>query len=184
MYLDNRLREPGALTMCGQKIDLGRITMPAYIYASREDHIVPWRSAYRTVGLLGGDPTFVLGASGHIAGVINPASKNRRNYWTNELLTDDADDWLARAESRPGSWWQHWAAWLAEYGGCASSGTGKTGQSATSAPGCGTRPLCRGTCRLTLPWTFRAPRPNVPAVRYHNGTTCPRHHARGVAFHH
>ena len=68
MYLDNRLREPDALTMCGQKIDLGRITMPAYIYASREDHIVPWRSAYRTVGLLGGDPTFVLGASGHIAG--------------------------------------------------------------------------------------------------------------------
>jgi polyhydroxyalkanoate synthase subunit PhaC len=117
MYLDNRLREPGALTMCGQKIDLGRIALPAYVYASREDHIVPWRSGYRTVGLLGGDPTFVLGASGHIAGVINPASKNRRNYWTNELLTDDPDDWLARAESRPGSWWPHWTAWLAEHGG-------------------------------------------------------------------
>jgi polyhydroxyalkanoate synthase len=117
MYLDNRLREPGALIMCGQKIDLGRIALPAYVYASREDHIVPWRSGYRTVGLLGGDPTFVLGASGHIAGVINPASKNRRNYWTNELLTDDPEDWLARAESRPGSWWPHWAAWLAEYGG-------------------------------------------------------------------
>jgi polyhydroxyalkanoate synthase subunit PhaC len=117
MYLDNRLREPDALTMCGRKIDLGRIALPAYIYASREDHIVPWRSGYRTVGLLGGDPTFVLGASGHIAGVINPASKNRRDYWTNELLTDDADDWLARAESRPGSWWPHWAAWLADYGG-------------------------------------------------------------------
>ena len=127
MYLDNRLREPGALTMCGQKIDLGRITMPAYIYASREDHIVPWHSAYRTVGLLGGDPTFVLGASGHIAGVINPASKNRRNYWTNELLTDDADDWLARAESRPGSWWQHWAAWLAEYGGAYHPAPAKQG---------------------------------------------------------
>ena len=117
MYLDNRLREPGALTMCGQKIDLGRIALPAYVYASREDHIVPWRSGYRTVGLLGGDPTFVLGASGHIAGVINPASKNRRNYWTNELLTDDPDDWLARAESHPGSWWPHWAKWLAEHGG-------------------------------------------------------------------
>ncbi len=117
MYLDNRLREPGALSMCGQQVDLGRIALPAYIYASREDHIVPWRSAYQTVGLLGGDPTFVLGASGHIAGVINPASKNRRNYWTNELLTDDADDWLARADSCPGSWWPHWAAWLAEHGG-------------------------------------------------------------------
>jgi polyhydroxyalkanoate synthase len=117
MYLDNRLREPRALTMCGEAIDLGRIALPAYVYASREDHIVPWRSAYRTVGLLGGDLTFVLGASGHIAGVINPASKNRRNYWTNELLTDDADDWLARAETQPGSWWLHWGAWLAEYGG-------------------------------------------------------------------
>jgi polyhydroxyalkanoate synthase subunit PhaC len=117
MYLDNRLREAGALTMCGQKVDLSRIAVPAYIYASRDDHIVPWRSAYRTVGLLGGDPTFVLGASGHIAGVINPASKNRRNYWTNELLTDDADDWLARADTCPGSWWPHWAAWLAEHGG-------------------------------------------------------------------
>jgi polyhydroxyalkanoate synthase subunit PhaC len=127
MYLDNRLREPGALTMCGEKIDLGRITMPAYIYASRDDHIVPWRSAYRTVGLLGGDPTFVLGASGHIAGVINPASKNRRNYWSNELLTDDADDWLARAESHPGSWWPHWAAWLAEYGGAHHPAPAKQG---------------------------------------------------------
>ncbi|HXX86431.1 MAG TPA: class I poly(R)-hydroxyalkanoic acid synthase [Casimicrobiaceae bacterium] len=117
MYIENRLREPGALTMCGERIDLGRIAMPAYVYASREDHIVPWRSAYRTVGLLGGDPSFVLGASGHIAGVINPASSNRRNYWTNELLTDDPDDWLARAQTHAGSWWPHWAAWLADYGG-------------------------------------------------------------------
>ena len=72
MYLDNRLREPGALTMAGAAIDLSRITIPAYVYASRDDHIVPWRSAFATTGLLGGDCTFVLGASGHIAGVINP----------------------------------------------------------------------------------------------------------------
>ncbi|HKE42357.1 MAG TPA: class I poly(R)-hydroxyalkanoic acid synthase [Casimicrobiaceae bacterium] len=117
MYIDNLLREPRALTMCGEAIDLGRVAMPTYIYASREDHIVPWRSAYRSVGLLGGDLTFVLGASGHIAGVINPASKNRRNYWTNELLTDDPDDWLARAHTHPGSWWTHWSAWLAEQDG-------------------------------------------------------------------
>ena len=117
MYLDNRLREPDALTMCGEAIDLGRINLPAYVYASRDDHIVPWRSAYRTVELLGGEPTFTLGASGHIAGVINPATKNRRNYWTNELLTDDADDWLARAESVAGSWWPNWAEWLAGHAG-------------------------------------------------------------------
>ncbi len=113
MYLDNRLREPGALTMAGESIDLARVTVPAYVVASRDDHIVPWRSAYRSTDLLGGDATFVLGASGHIAGVVNPPAKNRRNYWTNPLLTDDADDWLARAESHPGSWWPHWGAWLA-----------------------------------------------------------------------
>ncbi|MEO8738457.1 MAG: class I poly(R)-hydroxyalkanoic acid synthase [Casimicrobiaceae bacterium] len=117
MYLDNRLCEPDALTMCDEAIDLGRINVPAYVYASRDDHIVPWRSAYRTVKLLGGEPVFILGASGHIAGVINPAAKNRRNYWSNELLTEDADDWLERAESIAGSWWPHWAAWLAGYAG-------------------------------------------------------------------
>jgi polyhydroxyalkanoate synthase len=98
-------------------IDLSHIGIPAYVYASREDHIVPWRSAYRTTGLLGGDPCFVLGASGHIAGVINPPQPAKRNYWTNELLTDDADDWFARAEQHPGSWWPHWYAWIAEHGG-------------------------------------------------------------------
>jgi polyhydroxyalkanoate synthase len=115
MYLDNRLREPGALSMCGQPIDLERITMPAYILATREDHIVPWRTAYKSVALLGGELTFVLGASGHIAGVINPAAKNRRNFWTHELLTDDPEDWLAGARTKPGSWWTHWAAWLNDY---------------------------------------------------------------------
>ena len=117
MYLDNRLREPGALSMCGRLIDLGRIAMPSYILATREDHIVPWRTAYRSVSLLGGDPTFVLGASGHIAGVVNPPAKNRRNYWTNERSPDDPDTWLTGARTQAGSWWPHWAAWLGDYTG-------------------------------------------------------------------
>ena len=117
MYLDNRLRQPGALTMCGQAIDLRRISVPTYVLATHDDHIVPWRSAYKTIGLLGGDLSFVLGASGHIAGVINPPQKHRRNFWTNELLTDDADDWLSRAAVHPGSWWPHWSAWQSEHGG-------------------------------------------------------------------
>jgi polyhydroxyalkanoate synthase subunit PhaC len=117
MYLDNRLREPGALTMSGQAIDLSRISMPTYVLATHDDHIVPWRSAYKTIGLLGGDLTFVLGASGHIAGIVNPPQKHRRNFWTNELLTDDADDWFSRAAVHPGSWWPHWSAWLSEHGG-------------------------------------------------------------------
>lgn len=117
LYLDNRLREPGALTMCGVPVDLTRLTMPVYVYASREDHIVPWHSAYRTTALVGGDVTFVLGASGHIAGVINPPASGKRNYWTNDLVTEDADDWFARADSVPGSWWPHWSAWLAAHAG-------------------------------------------------------------------
>jgi polyhydroxyalkanoate synthase len=117
MYLDNRLREPRALTMCGEPIDLSRIAMPSYVYASREDHIVPWRSAYRTIELVGGDTTFVLGASGHIAGVVNPPQKKKRNYWANPLLTEDPDDWLARAQSHPGSWWPNWTEWLVEHAG-------------------------------------------------------------------
>jgi polyhydroxyalkanoate synthase len=117
LYLDNKLRQRGALTMAGEPIDLARLTMPVYVYASRDDHIVPWRSAYRTTGLVGGDVTFVMGASGHIAGVINPPAKGRRNYWTNELVTDEPDDWFDRAASHPGSWWTHWGAWLAPHGG-------------------------------------------------------------------
>jgi polyhydroxyalkanoate synthase len=77
---------------------------------------VPWRTAFKSVGLLGGDLTFVLGASGHIAGVINPPAKKRRNFWTNELA-DDPDDWLAGGRTQPGSWWPHWAAWLDDYTG-------------------------------------------------------------------
>ena len=117
MYLDNRLRESGALTMAGARIDLARVTVPACIVASRDDHIVPWRSAYRSTHLLGGDVTFVLGASGHIAGVVNPPDKNRRGYWTNPLLPDAPEDWLAHAQGHPGSWWPHWGAWLARHGG-------------------------------------------------------------------
>jgi polyhydroxyalkanoate synthase len=117
MYLDNRLRQPGALTMLGERIDLSKIAMPAYVMASREDHIVPWRSAYRTTSLVGGGATFVLGASGHIAGVVNPPSPPRRNYWTHDVLADEPDAWLARADPRPGSWWPHWYAWLAQHAG-------------------------------------------------------------------
>ncbi len=117
-YIDNKLREPGALTMLGAPVDLGAVKMPAYIYASREDHIVPWPSAYRSTGLLGGEATFVLGASGHIAGVINPPASGKRNYWTHAgTAAASADDWFTDAESHPGSWWPHWGQWLANRSG-------------------------------------------------------------------
>ncbi|MGH8648521.1 MAG: alpha/beta fold hydrolase, partial [Burkholderiales bacterium] len=116
-YLENNLRVPGKLTMCGVPVDLGRIDLPAYVLATREDHIVPWRTAYASTRLLGGRIEFVLSASGHIAGVINPASKNRRNFWLNAQLEPHPERWLAAAASRPGSWWKHWGDWLAAFGG-------------------------------------------------------------------
>jgi len=117
LYIRNRLREPGALTMAGERIDLSRIGAPAYVLATRDDHIVPWRSAYRTTQLLGGDSTFVLGASGHIAGVVNPPHPPKRNYWVGERLPEDPDAWLDGARSVDGSWWPHWFAWLARHAG-------------------------------------------------------------------
>ena len=116
-YLENKLREPGGTVQCGVPVDLGQITVPAFVYASREDHIVPWQTAYASTQLLGGDVRFVLGASGHIAGVINPASKGKRSHWIGDALPESADDWLAAATERPGSWWPDWAKWLADFAG-------------------------------------------------------------------
>jgi polyhydroxyalkanoate synthase len=114
-YLENNLCVPNRLTMCGAQVDLGRIDVPSYVLATHEDHIVPWKAAYRTTQLVGGNTQFVLGASGHIAGVINPASKNRRSYRTGGVLGEDPEQWLATAQTKPGSWWTHWVEWLASH---------------------------------------------------------------------
>ena len=112
MYLENNLRVPGKLAMCGANVDLGKLEMPVYLLATREDHIVPWQSAFQSTRILGGKIRFVLGASGHIAGVINPVSKNKRSYWVNEDVKTEAEGWLTAAEEKKGSWWADWAAWL------------------------------------------------------------------------
>jgi polyhydroxyalkanoate synthase len=120
-YLENSLKEPGKLTVAGTKVDLTKIDAPAFIYGSREDHIVPWASAYGSMNIL--NPShreanrFILGASGHIAGVINSPAKNKRSYWVNDARPADADAWSAGATEQPGSWWPQWAAFLAEHGG-------------------------------------------------------------------
>ena len=112
MYLENNLRVPGKLEMLGVKVDLGKVDVPAYLMAAREDHIVPWTSAYLVRQLLGGETTFVLGASGHIAGAINPASKNRRSYWVSESTASVPEEWLDAATEQKGSWWLNWVEWL------------------------------------------------------------------------
>ncbi len=118
-YLQDDLKQPGRLSVCGEKFDLSKVRAPVYIYGSREDHIVPWESAYRSTQLLPGKKRFVLGASGHIAGVINPPAKKKRSHWIGKTaaLPEKSQDWLAGAVEHPGSWWTDWAAWLAPHGG-------------------------------------------------------------------
>jgi polyhydroxyalkanoate synthase len=123
-YLQNDLKIPGALTVCGEPVDLRKIGAPVFVYGSREDHIVPWTSAYASVplfkargGARGKDVKFVLGASGHIAGVINPPAKGKRSHWVNDALPASAEEWFDSAEERKGSWWPEWTNWLAPHGG-------------------------------------------------------------------
>ena len=116
MYLENNLKVPGKVKVGGEKIDLSKVDAPVFIYGSREDHIVPWGAAYESMSLLNPKKRsrnrFVLGASGHIAGVINPPAKKKRSYWTNDKASGNAQDWLAEAEEHPGRWWPEWAEFL------------------------------------------------------------------------
>jgi len=129
MYLHNHLRLPGKLEMCGVRVDLARVDMPNFILAPREDHIVPWQTAYQSPRLLGGDSRFLLGASGHIAGIVNPPAKHKRSYWTNPDLKVDADAWLAGAEEHKGSWWPAWSEWIGQYAGGEVAARSKLGNS-------------------------------------------------------
>ena len=113
MYQGNLLRVPGGLRLLDQDIDLGRITIPAYFLSTREDHIAPWMSTYRGTQLLGCDTRFVLAASGHIAGVVNPPEGGKYSHWISGALPDRAEDWLAGATEMAGSWWPDWQRWVA-----------------------------------------------------------------------
>ncbi|AMO24833.1 class I poly(R)-hydroxyalkanoic acid synthase [Ramlibacter solisilvae] len=116
-YFENNLIKPGHCTVAGKKVDLRKVDLPVYIYGSREDHIVPIGGAYGSTQVLPGKKRFVMGASGHIAGVINPPSKNKRSYWTNDKLPKTQEEWLKGAKEHPGSWWTDWSAWLKPHAG-------------------------------------------------------------------
>lgn len=132
-YLENKLCEPGSLKINGHSLDLGALDIPAYIYASREDHIVPWEAAYKSCGLLTGPRRFVMGASGHIAGVINPPAKKRRSYWAIPgsipagQAAAAADEWLEEAAETSGSWWPDWSEWLMQHAGALRKAPAKPG---------------------------------------------------------
>ena len=118
-YLENNLIKPGKVTVCGQKIDMSKVDLPFYIYGSREDHIVPIGGAYGSTQVLPGKKRFVMGASGHIAGVINPPAKNKRSHWirADGKLPKTADAWIDGATEHPGSWWTDWSQWLKTHAG-------------------------------------------------------------------
>ena len=121
MYLENNLRVPGRLSVGKDKVDLGKVQVPAFIYGSREDHIVPWVTAYQSVGLINTghreNNQFVLGASGHIAGVVNPPAKKKRSHWVSKELPNSPEEWLAGATEQAGSWWTVWSEFLAQHAG-------------------------------------------------------------------
>ena len=112
MYQNNKLADPGGITLADVPIDLGLITVPAYFISTREDHIAPWKSTYKGTQLLSGPIRFVLAASGHIAGVVNPPEGGKYAHWINGALPPTADEWLEGATEMAGSWWPDWQRWI------------------------------------------------------------------------
>jgi polyhydroxyalkanoate synthase len=115
MYQENRLAQPGGITLAGTPIDLGLVKLPAYFLSTREDHIAPWKATYRGTHLLGGENRFVLAASGHIAGVVNPPEGGKYSHWLNPALPDDPEEWFRGAAEIAGSWWPDWHRWVSAH---------------------------------------------------------------------
>ncbi|WP_368419144.1 PHA/PHB synthase family protein [Rhodovarius sp.] len=112
MYQANDLCKPGGITLLGTAIDLRKIKVPSYLVSTREDHIAPWKSTYRGTQLYAGPVRFVLAASGHIAGVVNPPEGGKYSHWVNEELPASPDEWFAGATELSGSWWPDWQRWV------------------------------------------------------------------------
>src|SRR5438270_4143417 len=117
MYLKNALGVPGGISLAGQPINLSRVRTPSYFISTVEDHIAPWQGTYRGARYLGGTVRFVLGGSGHIAGIVNPPAARKYQYWTNDNFPPTAEEWFAGATQRPGSWWDDWRAWIERMNG-------------------------------------------------------------------
>jgi len=117
MYQKNLLVAPGGIELLGEPIDMRRIAQPCYFLSTMEDHIAPWRATYAATQLVGGPKKYVLAASGHIAGVINPPGGKKYGHWTNPDCPPTPDEWLAGAAPQEGSWWPDWAKWMVPFGG-------------------------------------------------------------------
>jgi polyhydroxyalkanoate synthase len=117
MYQRNCLRDPGGIKIGKTAIDLRKIQVPCFFLSTRDDHIAPWKSTYVGAKLLSGPVKFVLGGSGHVAGVINPPVPEKYGYLTNPALPETADEWLEGATQNNGSWWLEWDRWLSGFAG-------------------------------------------------------------------
>ena len=116
MYIHNKLRKPKGLTIAGRSIDLSTVTTPCYFISAKDDHIAPWKSTFAGAKLFGGKVRFVLGGSGHIAGIVNPPVANKYCFWANDELTHEAESWLQNADRFDGSWWSDWSVWISSQG--------------------------------------------------------------------
>ncbi len=135
MYLENKLSRPGGLELLGVPVDLTAIRVPTYVLATEDDHIAPWRSTYKAAGLYDGEVSFVLAASGHIAGVVNPPAKGKYGYWEGGEIDDGPEAWLDGASHHDGSWWPHWADWIGKRAGAKTQPPRILGSSLCDAPG-------------------------------------------------
>ena len=117
MYLKNKLGVPGAVTLAGVPVDLSKVKVPAYFISTAEDHIAPWKTTYKGAKYLGGDVRFVLGGSGHIAGIVNPPAAKKYHYWTNDAFVDTPEKWFEGATQHAGSWWADWQRWVEQQNG-------------------------------------------------------------------
>jgi polyhydroxyalkanoate synthase len=120
MYQKNIFKEPNGISLAGQPLDLSTIDLPAYLLAAKSDHIVPWKGAFATMDIYKGEKRFILTDSGHVAGVVNPPSRNKYCHWSNEKADKSktsAEKWLEGSTQHQGSWWIDWAAWLTKKSG-------------------------------------------------------------------
>jgi polyhydroxyalkanoate synthase subunit PhaC len=117
MYIKNLMGVPGGIELAGVPIDLSTVTLPSYFISTVEDHIAPWKTTYKGAKYLRGPIRFVLGGSGHIAGIVNPPLAKKYHYWTNDALPESPEEWFKGATQHPGSWWEDWQRWIDPHGG-------------------------------------------------------------------
>ncbi|MNE05402.1 Poly-beta-hydroxybutyrate polymerase [compost metagenome] len=133
MYQTNPLARAGALEVCGTPIDLKQVTCDYYCMAGLTDHITPWDACYRSMHLFGGKGEFVVSSSGHVQSILNPPGNPKSRFMTGSSLPDDAQEWLAAANTETGSWWPHWLAWLQARSGKSKKAPAKLGNKAYAA---------------------------------------------------